>query len=162
MRTHGAVKMRRRKPADAAAHDHQVIVFAGRGDGAGARPEIGIAQGMRNLETSRMIAAQSGQRRRIISARILRRACLGGGGSEQSGRKFAGGRAARGNGDTVEKIPPGDGRFHARDLVGQIGFGNRRDSHPAGEARHSRRISMDRLPPESSWPISRHEPLICA
>ncbi len=68
----GAVEVRRREPADAAADDDQIVILAGRGDRAGLRPEVGVAQRVGGLETARMIAAQSGQRRRIISGGILR------------------------------------------------------------------------------------------
>ncbi len=69
----GAVEMRRRQPADAAADDDQIVSLAGRGDRARLRPEIAVAQRVRRFESPRMAAAQAGERRRIISGRVLGR-----------------------------------------------------------------------------------------
>ena len=111
----GAVEMRRRQPADAAADDDQIVIFASRGDRASVRPEIAIAQRVRGLETARMIAAQPGQRRRIIAGGILRGRALGRG--HERRQEPAGDSAAGGDGDAIDKVAPGDGAFHVHDLV---------------------------------------------
>jgi hypothetical protein len=49
---------------------------AGRGDCARPRPEIGVTQRVRGFETSRITAAQPGQRWRIVTCRILCRGFL--------------------------------------------------------------------------------------
>ena len=67
------IKMRRREPADAAAHDDEVVVFICLFEIARLRPEIAVAQAVRGFVGARVTAAQSGQRRRIISGRVLRR-----------------------------------------------------------------------------------------
>ena len=98
------VEMRRRKPADAAADNDQVIVFAGRRHRTGAPPEVAVAQRMRGLETAWMIAPQPGQRRWIIVRRILCGGLCGRRGDEARQRR-AGRSAANGERNAVEKVP---------------------------------------------------------
>jgi hypothetical protein len=117
IRPPGAIKMPRREPADAAADYDQIIVFAGRGDRARMLPKIGIAQRVCGVETSRIAAAQPGQRWRIITRRILCRGFFRDRCGDKAGRKRAGRSAPNGDRNAVEKIAPRD----------PVGGGRKRD-----------------------------------
>src|SRR5262249_6158273 len=116
IRAPGAIKMRRGEPADAATHDDQIIIFTGRRDCARMRPEISVAQRVRDLETARMVATQPGQRRGIIARRIRRRRFSRNSRIDNAWQKGAGRRATNGNCNTVEKIAARDpvARGHKR------------------------------------------------
>ncbi len=68
-----AVEVRRRQSADAAAHHDEIVGFARVLRRAGVAPEITVAQRMRHVERSVVAAAHAGQRRRIVTGRVLRK-----------------------------------------------------------------------------------------
>jgi hypothetical protein len=109
-----AEEIRRREPADAAAHDHQIVAFADIGDLVCLRPEIAVAQAVSGFETADMTPAQPGQCRRIVAGAVLR--CRWGrlGGCGRPGEQAAGDTAANGHGDAIEKIAPRDRGIHAQ------------------------------------------------
>ena len=97
----------RAQPADSSADDHQVVALVGVRDG-GQINLAAVAQLMRRLEGSDMVAAHSGQRRRIVVRRLfrckfLRRRPL-------RKKRGAGGASA----DSVDEIPPGDFPAHSK------------------------------------------------
>ena len=112
IRLPGAIKMCSREPADAAAYDDQIIVFAGRCDRPGARPETGLAQRMRGLEAARMAATQPSQRRRIIAGGILCRGFLRRRRSGERGRNHAARRSPDGERYAIQKISSRDAFVH--------------------------------------------------
>ena len=70
LRCLGAIKMRRGKPTDAAAHDNEIIFFAR----VRARTcALAVTQCVRRLEGSGMAATHAGEQWRIVAGRILRR-----------------------------------------------------------------------------------------
>ena len=122
-----AVKMRGREPADAAADDDQIIVFAGRGDRARVLPKIGVAQRVRGFETARIVAAQPGQRWRIIARRILCRGFFRDRCGDKAGQKCAGRGTANGDRHAVEKVAPCD----------PVGGGHKRSARDCSTERSS-------------------------
>ena len=69
-----AIIPRRRKPADAAADHDEIVAFVDRGV-VGVKIHAAARERMRDLESAIMLAAQTGERRRI--ARRRRRQLLG-------------------------------------------------------------------------------------
>ena len=76
------IEMRCREPADAAAHDDEIVGFIRWLEIVRLRPEIAVAQAVRGFKCAGMTAAQPGQRRRIIAGRVLRRRSVGKGGRD--------------------------------------------------------------------------------
>src|SRR5580704_8917717 len=104
------IEMRRREPADAAAHDDEIVVFVRLFEAACLRPKIAVAQAVRGFKRAGMAAAQPRQRRRIVTGRVLQRR-LGSEGSRDSvGGQPGGGGAAHGNWDAIEKVASRDRR----------------------------------------------------
>ena len=68
----GAIEIRRRQPADAAAHDDEVVALVRVDQRCRLGPEIAVAHFMRRLERAGMAAAHAKPRRRIIVRRVLR------------------------------------------------------------------------------------------
>jgi hypothetical protein len=121
IRLPGAIKMCSREPADAAAYDDQIIVFAGRCDRPGARPETGLAQRMRGLEAARMAATQPSQRRRIIAGGILCRGFPRSRRSGERGRNQAARRSPDGERYAIQKISSRDAFCSRRNLDRKAG-----------------------------------------
>ncbi len=120
------VEMRRRQAAEAGADNDQVIALAAVLRGAGALPEIPVAQGVGGLETARVAAAQSGQGGRIIAGPVLRPdlSRLGQGGAETRGA------GADGDRDPIQEITPIDRPIQAKGLVPIPVLGPVRAGHP--------------------------------
>ena len=57
--------------ANASTDNYQVVGFTRINRRAGLRPEIAIAQAVGGFEGAHVAAAQSGERRRVVSERIL-------------------------------------------------------------------------------------------
>src|SRR5580704_10003188 len=104
------IEMRRRQPADAAAHDNEVVGFIGLFEIARSRPEIAVAQAVCGFVGAGMAAAQPGQRRRIIAGRILRRGTVGKGRRDVFWRQPGSDSAAHGNRDAIEEVASRDRR----------------------------------------------------
>ena len=68
------------------------------------RPEIAVAQRMRGFERAGMVAAQAGQRRRIVAGAILCRRLLRGGRGDEAWQGCAGRGSADAERGAVEKV----------------------------------------------------------
>jgi hypothetical protein len=106
-----AIEMRRRQPADAAAHHDEVVVFASRFDLTRLEQKLAIAQAMCGFECTGMTATQPGQGWWIISRHILRGRAIGECGRKILRQQLISDNSADSNWNAVKKIPPRNRRF---------------------------------------------------
>ena len=101
-----AVEMRRGKPADASAHDDEVVVLAGVACGGCRAPERAVPERVEGFEGPGVRPAKAGERggvRRVLGQRLV-----------ETGRKRAGDeRAADADGDTVQEVAARNGTIDA-------------------------------------------------
>ncbi len=109
------IEVGRRKPAEAAAHYHQVIAFASINGLACLDPKIAVTELVCHVERARVVASHAIASGWVITGRVLRQGC--GFGPRESAEKRAGGNPAQSDGNAVQKIAARDAALHAQLFV---------------------------------------------
>ena len=115
-----AKEVRRREPAEASAHHHQVVFLAGVDGRGGRRPEAAVPKLVGGGVGAFVAPAQPGEGRRVVARRLLGRVVqpleL-----EQGAAAYEGG--AGGEGHAVQEIPAADPAIHPEAEVARIAHG---------------------------------------